>query len=81
MPERRYTSRERTLKGCRIAFNHDSSVIDCIVRNRSDSGACLQVESPLGIPNEFDLISDADAGRRHCKVVWRSEKRIGVAFR
>lgn len=81
MSERRNTGRERTLKGARIAFHHDSSVIDCIVRNRSDTGACLQVASPLGIPDEFDLIANADDERRPCHVVWRTEKRIGVEFR
>jgi hypothetical protein len=81
MTERRNTGRERTLKGARIAFHHDSSVIDCIVRNRSDSGACLQVASPLGIPDEFDLIADANDARQACRVIWRTEKRIGVEFR
>ena len=81
MSERRNIGRGRTLKGARIAFHHDRSVIDCVVRNRSDTGACLQVASPLGIPDEFDLIADADDARRPCRVVWRTEKRIGVEFR
>lgn len=81
MPERRETGRERTLKGARISFHHDSSVIDCIVRNRSHNGACLEVASPVGIPDDFDLISDAEERRQHCHIIWRTAKRLGVQFR
>ena len=31
-------------------------VIDCTVRNLSDSGAALDVVSPVGIPERFTLI-------------------------
>lgn len=80
MEERRQISRERTLKAGKIAFNHDSSVIDCVIRNRSATGACLQVESPLGVPDRFDLVLEADHARKPCRVIWRGQKRIGVAF-
>lgn len=54
--------------------------ISCVVRNVSDAGAALDVASPLGIPDEFDLLVEADGSRRHCRVVWRTERRIGVSF-
>jgi hypothetical protein len=50
------------------------------VRNISDGGACLEVASPFGIPPDFDLhIAGNRAGQR-CHAIWRTEKRIGVAF-
>jgi hypothetical protein len=64
------------LKGGRIHFGGGS--IDCRVRNLSETGAALDVTSPLGIPTEFMLLTEGE--RRSCRVVWRKEKRIGVTF-
>jgi hypothetical protein len=44
------------------------------------TGACLQVESPFGIPRSFDLVIASDRIRHSCNVVWRADQRIGVAF-
>jgi PilZ domain len=54
--------------------------ISCTVRNISERGACLAVASPLGIPDDFDLIVESDRLRQSCHVAWRSEKQLGVAF-
>jgi hypothetical protein len=80
MEDKRHIQRHRTLKGARIAFQGDGAAIQCVVRNLSDEGACLVVESPVGIPDKFHLIFDSDEPDRQCKVVWRSKNRIGVAF-
>jgi hypothetical protein len=56
------------------------SGIDCLVRNISDSGANLEVESQIGIPNSFDLVIDTEHSNHHCHVVWRKARRIGIAF-
>ena len=77
MPERRTRKRLRTLKGAKIAFGHGST-IDCVVRNFSGEGACLEVESPIGVPEKFILILDSVPEHHHCHVVWRTERRIGV---
>jgi PilZ domain len=74
--ETRFATRHRVLKGARIHFGGGS--IDCTVRNISETGAALEVTSPLGIPTEFTLVSDGD--HRPCRVVWRKERRIGITF-
>ena len=76
---RNETRRRRVLKKARITFKDRCAVIDCVVRNLSDRGACLNVESPIGIPDSFDLLLD-DASVRHCRVTWRRATQIGVAF-
>jgi hypothetical protein len=81
MQEQRKHPRRRILKAGRIIFNDRFSVIDCTVRNLSDGGACLEVGSSIGIPDDFDLDIDPDRLGRHCHVAWRTERRIGVAFR
>ena len=76
---RHETRRRRTLLRARIAFKGRGATIDCTVRNLSDWGACLNVESYIGIPDTFDLVLD-NAPVRGCRVIWRSATQIGVAF-
>ncbi|TFV70089.1 PilZ domain-containing protein [Bradyrhizobium frederickii] len=78
MDERRNKARHRVLKAGTIEFG--GGAIDCTVRNLSDTGAALDVTSPLGIPEHFTLFVPADATHHACRVVWRKEKRIGVRF-
>jgi hypothetical protein len=72
-------ARCRVLKGAHITFKGHGAAIDCTVRNLSDRGACLKVESPIGIPDTFDLMLD-NAPVRGCRVTWRKATQIGVAF-
>jgi hypothetical protein len=75
----RIAPRQRTLKAGIIEFS--GSTIDCVVRNISDTGAALEVASPVGIPAEFNLLISGNIAKRPCKVVWVKDKRIGVAFK
>jgi hypothetical protein len=81
MAERRRDLRQRTYKAARISFNDKRAAIDCVVKNLSAQGACLQVASPIGIPDAFDLVFDSDHSARPCQVIWRKERQIGVEFR
>jgi len=78
MDEHRIAPRHRVLKAGTIEFG--GGAIDCTVRNLSASGAALDVASPLGIPERFDLVISAEHFRQTSRVVWRKEKRIGVTF-
>jgi PAS domain-containing protein len=80
MMERRKAQRSRSLRGGKILFNNRQSVISCTVRNLSEGGANLHVESPQGVPAFFDLVIDGEAAHRSCDVVWKTPHRIGVAF-
>ncbi|KRQ95787.1 PilZ domain-containing protein [Bradyrhizobium valentinum] len=80
MDEHRIAPRRRLLKSGKITFGGGSAVIDCTVRNLSETGAALEVISPVGIPERFTLVIEADHLRLPCRVVWRKEKRIGVHF-
>jgi diguanylate cyclase (GGDEF)-like protein len=79
MPERRQNERRRSLLGGRIVFNGRRSVIDCLVRNLSPEGACLQVQATAGIPTEFDLEISGEPTRL-ARQIWQSENRIGIEF-
>ena len=77
--ERRKAQRHRTLKGGSIAFNSGAR-IDCRVRNLSPLGACLDLESSIGVPDSFVLVIDSENARHPCRVIWREPKRLGVEF-
>ncbi len=78
MNNKRQSSRRRTFKGGSISF--DRGVNDCVIRNMSDTGALLEVASPLGIPDRFILIIKPEIIQRQCQVVRRTAKNIGVKF-
>jgi hypothetical protein len=78
MEERRTRFRQRVFKAGTIEF--DGSGIECTVRNISEIGAGLEVASLSGIPHEITLNIPTRGGRHHGHVVWRQERRMGVAF-
>ena len=80
MDERRKVLRHRTLKAGSISFNRAAG-IDCRVRNLSPIGACLEVVSQAGIPNDFTLVIESDHLKQPCHVIWRTATRMGVEFR
>ena len=70
--------RQRMLKAATIEFG--GGAIDCTIRNWSETGAALDVNSPIGIPERFRLVQTSDKSQHLCRVVWRKETRIGVTF-
>ncbi len=78
MDENRKSVRRPVLESATIEF--DRSAFSCAVRNLSEAGAALDVPSSAGIPDEFQLVIQAIQVTRNCRVIWRQEKRIGVAF-
>ena len=78
--ERRASQRRRILKGGKVQIPYLGVRVDCVVRNVSDTGACLVVDSPVGIPDAFDLFMHNSANPMNCRVVWRSGGKVGVEF-
>jgi hypothetical protein len=78
--ERRKIARHRTLKAGSISFNRAGG-IDCRIRNLSPVGACLEVASQLGVPDDFVLVVASDHLHKPCHVIWRTATRLGVEFR
>jgi len=77
MDNRRGSSRLRMLKSGRILLGKVS--VPCTVRNLSDTGACLQLQSTYGLPSAFDFALD-DKPPRACKVVWLDATTLRVQF-
>jgi hypothetical protein len=77
MEERRESSRLRLLKSGKILLGKAS--VPCTVRNLSDGGARLQVQSTFGLPSAFELACD-DHPPRTCKVIWLDATTLRVRF-
>ena len=76
--EKRSARRHKVLKGATIAFGGNG--VECTVRNLSSRGAALEVANSVGLPPSFVLVIEADQFIRRCRPVWRTDKRMGVAF-
>lgn len=78
MVETRVAPRYRVAKPAEIEYGGDK--IACTVRDLSITGAALEVSDPTGIPSKFTLVVPEDGLRLPCRVVRRTDFRIGVAF-
>jgi len=78
MQERRKISRTRVFKGAKFVLGK-SSVIDCVVCNITNVGACVDV-STIDLPEVLDLSFDGNRSFRRCRPVWRKLNKIGVEF-
>lgn len=77
--EHRCSQRKRTFLGAKIVLNRGSSILDCIVKDMSNSGARLSLDGALTVPEEFDLAL-SDGKVFHCAVKWRRLALLGVSF-
>jgi hypothetical protein len=77
MDGRRTDARRRLYKSGRILLG--SWKVPCTVRNLSETGACLEVQTTYGIPATFEFTLP-DHPSRICKVVWLGDTKIGVRF-
>jgi hypothetical protein len=80
MDEKRRSQRQRVLKSGKIAYGGGSIVVDCTIRNLSDSGARLQVPTSVAIPDRFEFTETATGKRCTATVMWRKGDMIGIRF-
>ena len=79
MNEGRIAPRKRVLKDGIIDLGAGGTIA-CAVKNISETGAALEVTTPLFIPDRFKLVIETEHINRPCQIVWRKEKRMGVTF-
>jgi hypothetical protein len=77
--QRRHTARHKTMLSGKLVFNDMSSVLDCFVRDLSETGARIKLAAPVQLPPIFIL--RFNDGRYHrCRIRRRSGLEIGVEF-
>lgn len=78
--DRRRAHRRRTLKEGRIVFANQSMVFDCTIRDLTDFGARLKLETTMDVPDEFLLYLVHLRQRIKSQVRWRTADTLGVEF-
>jgi PilZ domain len=78
--ERRDRQRTRVLRNAKIIAPLSSSMIHCTVQDITGGGACLRVANTYGMPQTFELTFEHGRTRRACRVVWRTDDKLGVTF-
>lgn len=78
-PDRLF-QRRKVIKGGTIAFNRRRLTYPCVVRDISEAGARMRVDTPDSIPETFDLLIELDGFEAECEVLWREGREIGVRF-
>lgn len=79
MAERRKFPRLRVLKGAKIVIG-TSSVLDCVVRDLSSTGARIEISNAIGLPEALDVTFDGGHTFRPCRLKWRTLNETGVEF-
>jgi hypothetical protein len=81
MQDRRQSVRDKVLFGGVAEASERASAMNCVVRNFSDSGACVELDGVVGLPEQVTL-KIARKGRAYlARMIWRQANKVGLAFR
>ncbi len=77
---KRIAARSRVLKGAKLVSLNNWSLVDCTIRDMSQTGAKIICGDQMAVANEFRLMIPSDNTIRDAKVVWRRGELIGITF-
>src|SRR5882757_9232461 len=81
MLDRRQSVRDKVIYGGVAEINERGSTMDCVVRNISEQGACVEFDSTAKLPEQMTL-TIARKGRSFlARLIWRQANKVGLAFR
>jgi PilZ domain len=80
MPDLRRLPRSLAQTTGKVRFKNTTSDFPCAVLSMHAVGACILVSDSIEIPEFLELTIDRDGTSYACRVVWKSERRIGVSF-
>jgi hypothetical protein len=81
MLDRRQSVRDRVILGGVASINARGSTMDCVVRNMSEGGACVEFEETAKLPDEMRLAITQKDCSFFARMMWRRAGRVGLAFR
>lgn len=77
--DQRSKHRKQTFKFGIITCGADRRILS-VVKNISPTGALIEVDHALEIPDEFTLAIESEPSARVCRVAWKKAKQIAVNF-
>jgi PilZ domain-containing protein len=81
MQDRRNGVRDKVFLGGVAKIDGRGSTVDCVVRNFSESGACVEFGSAAGLPDEMNLTIGQKGRSFFARMIWRQANRVGLALR
>jgi PilZ domain len=81
MLDRRQSVRDKVIFGGVAEINERGSTMDCVVRNISEGGACVEFDETAKLPDEMNLTIARKGRSFFAKMIWRQADKVGVAFR
>ncbi len=81
MADHRHSQRQKSLLRGIVYFDNNPCAVECLVRDVSNIGARAKfVDLPPTAADWLDLQIPIKGQRHRCKIVWRSEDELGLAF-
>src|ERR1700680_3731326 len=80
MEERRAWPRSRVSRGAEIILGRGSPIIVCMLHDLTNFGVCMSLTGAELLPETFELTFDHGRSSRPCRVRWRLDDKVGVAF-
>jgi hypothetical protein len=80
MRDRRESVRDKVFLGGVAEIDQAGSRMDCVVRNFSDNGACVEFDSAKPIPEQVNLTISRKGRSYLARAIWRQANRVGLAF-
>jgi PilZ domain len=77
--DRRTKPRSDTFKIGVIVCDPEHRVLS-VVKNISPTGALLELDNTLEIPDQFTLAIESESSPRFCRVAWKKAKQVAVNF-
>jgi hypothetical protein len=81
MQDRRGSVRDKVLLGGVAEISEIGTTMDCVVRNFSDGGACVEFNGQANLPEEITLTIKRKGRCYIAKMIWRQANKVGLAFR
>ena len=81
MLDRRQSVRDKVIFGGVAEINERGSTMDCVVRNISEGGACVEFDETAKLPDEMNLTIARKGRSFFARMIWRQADRVGLAFR
>jgi hypothetical protein len=81
MLDRRQSVRDRVILGSVASINERGSTMDCVVRNMSEGGLCVEFDQTAKLPDEMRVTITQKDCSFFARMMWRQAGRVGLAFR
>lgn len=81
MLDRRQSARDRVILGSVASINERGSTMDCVVRNMSEGGLCVEFDETAKLPDEMRVTIAQKDCSFFARMMWRRAGRVGLAFR